>query len=423
MFFSRLPQATTSAFFITGWMLTVFLYVAPTTFADDVELDSCIMTDPTDCPLSNLTSSTVIYPGNHTRCYSDTTENGDENPYFFQVIPGSKDLIIYFQGGGSCNNAEQCERGGARRSPEPIGKQGIFDDRGMNPFAGWTAVNILYCSGDLHLGDGVDGDTYFNGRQNVLAVLDWMTLNIMEAPERVIVLGTSAGSAAVHVWANRMLQFTAMFDPEPVATVIMDSTLILDSGDEQAQADPNETNAWNVCSEEALVDLGYENDGVLCVEPTSPVDFQMITQATYPDTPFLVVLSKQDPIGVKNFCQANDGIFCSQSNFYEGVKDRLLAYHEARGNDNNVLSYFINRQLHVVTTNDFLFFPASMNDFLTCPSGWFQTRLITWLKEVVLRGDTYSISSQCSPWFSLFPPWPFTNLGCKLSVSLASFNS
>lgn len=402
----------------------------------DAEVNECTMTDSTDCALSTLTGTTAVYTGNNTRCYFDTKEDGTEgNPYFFQVTPGTGDssnnLIIYFQGGGACMSEEDCTKGGARRSPSVLyPPQGIFEERGDNKFAGWTAVKILYCTGDVHIGNGVDGDTYFNGRNNVKAVIEWMTLNLVdETPERVVIVGTSAGSIGLHVWANRMLQFVQeQFDQMPVSTVVMDSSV----GNDSSEFTVAVKETWgDACSAEALADFGFDaatsglcgGDGSV---PASLVDFQNAAQAAWPTVPFVFVVSKQDTTGLKNFCQAAIAAGdspCFQSDYYNFLKDTFRSYHDTRGTNNNVLTYLINRSMHVAVTNQAFYFPSSTAFAITNPDSWFHDKLNVWLASVALRGDTYNIQSQCGPWFALLPPWPFTDLFCDCEISQKRFKS
>ncbi|MDX1435648.1 MAG: pectin acetylesterase-family hydrolase [Anaerolineales bacterium] len=153
---------------------------------------------------------TRIAPGGETTCAHGTE-------YAFWVRPGaSEDLLVYFQGGGGCWDAETCAPGSTffdssvttRDSPEARG--GIFDfDHPDNPFADYNMVYIPSCTGDVHWGESVqrfpNGDgseltVHFNGFANGRAALDWAYQNFPR-PASVFVTGCSAGSvgSAAHV--------------------------------------------------------------------------------------------------------------------------------------------------------------------------------------------------------------------------------
>ncbi|NOG64647.1 MAG: pectinesterase [Chloroflexi bacterium] len=162
-----------------------------------------------DASLISLTSGwNKIEPGGETACAHDT-------PYAYWVRPGlSNDLLVYFQGGGGCWDADTCRDTGEEFNgfydsaitdqDDPKWSQGMLDfDHPENPFAGYTVVYIPVCTGDIHWGDNIhtyedaeEGDVtiHFKGYVNAAAALDWAYTNIA-APDSVFVTGCSAGSA------------------------------------------------------------------------------------------------------------------------------------------------------------------------------------------------------------------------------------
>jgi hypothetical protein len=125
-------------------------------------------------------------------------------------------------GGGACWNAATCGREGTGihgivPAFYPNRQWGILDAcHAENPLAGYTLVALPYCTSDLHLGDrdvtysteNARGRPFsftvrHRGQANAGAVLDWLFDNI-EAPEQIVVAGSSAGGLAVPFYAHRI---------------------------------------------------------------------------------------------------------------------------------------------------------------------------------------------------------------------------
>src|SRR5215207_1737695 len=135
-------------------------------------------------------------------------------PYAFWIHEGTTDdLLVYFQGGGGCWNADTCRETAAEfngfydsritANDAPSNLSGIFDlDRPENPFHDYNIVYIPVCTGDVHWGDNVhtytdpeEGDVTINfkGYVNASAALNWAYEHFPQ-PESVFVSGCSAGS-------------------------------------------------------------------------------------------------------------------------------------------------------------------------------------------------------------------------------------
>ena len=115
----------------------------------------CYMDSGDNCALQDMPKlpSTVVFPGGQTRCiFSDSTD------YAFQVWPGATDkLLFYFQGGGACWDQSST-------SPAPLcytdisaqETHGVFDrEDPTNKFSEYTIVHLMYCSGDMFVGNVV----------------------------------------------------------------------------------------------------------------------------------------------------------------------------------------------------------------------------------------------------------------------------
>ena len=178
-------------------LLALFLFAC--------QSDQTASDPPENSPTTENVSGawTKIEPGGETRCAHDT-------PYAFWVRPGSSnEILIYFQGGGGCYNAETCGTSGSYKeevkdtdNPEfTIG--GVFDlDNPENPFKDDTMVFVPYCTGDVHSGNRVatytlasdkSFDIYHLGVINAQSALDWLYANV-ETPDSIFVTGCSAGS-------------------------------------------------------------------------------------------------------------------------------------------------------------------------------------------------------------------------------------
>jgi hypothetical protein len=128
-------------------------------------------------------------------------------PYSFFAHEGNPDkLMVYFQGGGACWNADTCKEGGtfddSVESDELARYAGIFDfEDARNPVADFSMVVVAYCTGDVHTGASTAqftlGETtftqHFNGFTNAQAVLEWVYEHY-DSPEQLIITGSSAGA-------------------------------------------------------------------------------------------------------------------------------------------------------------------------------------------------------------------------------------
>lgn len=167
---------------------------------------------------SELTSGwTPITPGGETLCARGT-------PFSFFAREGSsEDLLIEFQGGGACWDAQTCSPTGPTFDPsvEINGQDnpanaavGIHDlDNPENPFRDYDAVFIPYCTGDVQTGSSTityqtsstrTFEMNFNGAANARAALAY-AYRIFDTPESVAVAGCSAGAISASFWASDVI--------------------------------------------------------------------------------------------------------------------------------------------------------------------------------------------------------------------------
>jgi hypothetical protein len=150
-----------------------------------------------------------LQPGGATSC-----ARGDPYSFWVRRADPAK-LVIFFQGGGGCWNAETCAPGSewfddaVDEGDNPLFQRGIFDfDRADNPFRDWSFVYVTYCTGDLYTGTRDFDHGVFTvrhrGRTNAEAALD-RTFARFRDPSRVLIAGCSAGSVGAAVHAARVL--------------------------------------------------------------------------------------------------------------------------------------------------------------------------------------------------------------------------
>lgn len=143
-----------------------------------------------------------------------------DSKFTFLVKKGaSKNLLVYFQGGGACWDSLNCLYFHTYREEVPLIQmfhdttgRGIFDhEHPENMFKDWSFVYIPYCTGDIHWGANdmeyqaideyldflAEDDNSFTikhrGFVNFQVVLKWIEDNFRK-PSKIFVTGSSAGS-------------------------------------------------------------------------------------------------------------------------------------------------------------------------------------------------------------------------------------
>ena len=157
----------------------------------------------------------TVTPGGDTLC-------ADGSPYRFFVHPGDPaKLLVEFEGGGGCWDAQTCELDIYNRrvlvDPEQVQRngqlQGIYErTRTDNPLRDFTHVYIPYCTGDLHWGNAVQTYAGRNGSYvvphrggvNAAAAVGWAYDNVL-APSQLVVAGCSAGGYGATAWSANLM--------------------------------------------------------------------------------------------------------------------------------------------------------------------------------------------------------------------------
>lgn len=150
----------------------------------------------------------VLFSEEVAASYGGRCLDGSPAGYYLREVPGSKDWVFYLQGGGLCIEPIDC----IQRSKGNLGsskKWGdihtdtsnvLNDNPDENPFAGFNAVYMPYCSGDTYLGIKKDknllmGNLYAQGHLILEAALDHLynTTSMGQGVGRVLLTGGSAG--------------------------------------------------------------------------------------------------------------------------------------------------------------------------------------------------------------------------------------
>lgn len=171
-----------------------------------------------------------------------TCRDGSKTGLGVRLMPGTKAVMIYLQGGGACYDDKSCKQNantpiaGANFSQEKfdewvekLGNQGIFNTTNpSNPVARWNHVYVPYCTGDLHGGNqenasipGVPAEQQFVGYRNVQNALRLLVPHFEDA-EDIALIGASAGGFGVLVNYQQVVDafggrsIAALVDSAPV---------------------------------------------------------------------------------------------------------------------------------------------------------------------------------------------------------------
>ena len=186
--------------------------------------------------------------GTTYRIYPEGCVSGNETAYHGGVRIGKnpKKLIIYFNGGGVSideytvarpSNAFTMHIEDTYYSNDGEWMGDYFLREGMNaksddnPFLDWSLINILYCNGDFHSGDGEypytakDGSKRvmkYHGFRNTMKTIE-MAKQYLPEPEQILIAGSSAGGFGVALLADDVIQ---AFSNCKDITCVVDSSLL-----------------------------------------------------------------------------------------------------------------------------------------------------------------------------------------------------
>merc|ERR1712194_285953 len=222
--------------------------------------------------------------------------------------------------------------------------KGMFDKgQKANPFLNYTIVNVLYCSGDLHMGMDKNGSQVQLGVANTESVIAW-TLDNFPAMESLVISGSGAGSLEAQIRAKHLLtRFEGKFARGLVLTDsffgVRPPTPINNSKLMQQ---------YNFCSTPVLLDDGLVKRcraGNLTV-----MDMFVNAMRSFPGVSFAAISSKTDRIQIGYYHvwaaleEENKGArnFDDSEHFLVYLNDIFRRYNEQP----NFVSYLLNGVSH-----------------------------------------------------------------------------
>ena len=373
----------------------------------------CVISDDNDCAFDSMTEPTLVYPGGNSRCAFDDNPSLQTNQtYRFQVLPGKgedrRKVIVSLQQGGGCFSEESCNwsvsvllhgvAGGPIfvSKPEPNGKHGMMDtDNPNNPFRNWTIINILYCTGDIFIGNTVVQPlkskikVHLNGANNTETTLNWVYKHIKN-PTHLALGGRSAGALGIQVWAHSILTHYKKVAPAARFSVLTDSFIGLMPSN-QGEFVP----FIGACDER----FGFSADLLKdCHKGELQLsEFLLQTVDKYRDVPFAYLTAKDDSIQKMFYCMVksshslvgaalNFGSCTKQKAFIGGVNELLNSYIEPENTENNVISYQVNGDHHIFVDKD-IFYTAETGESVGLPD---------WVYSVAMNDPKRTIESQCN---------------------------
>lgn len=341
------------------------------------------------CPLVAMNgSTTMVYPGGETRCIFSHSSK-----YAFQVFPGStENVVIYFQGGGTCWDHTSTTLHLCVTDAQGDGDVGIFDRTNpLNPYADYTILNVLYCSGDAHSGNVTREYSDINGvpvqqsgYHNTRAALDWLKSNLGPAPISNLVLGgCSAGSIGLQAWAGTIFnEFQAAN-----RAFIADSFAGLFPPSSQGPT----IKGYGICE----LDIMPDELKPACREETITLqDWVFSTIGSFPEIPFSFIQAKED-IVQRAFYAAIAATFGEKSSwmlsgdaFYRKVNDIWGRYAAHK----NFMSYTIEGGQHCYSPLPY-FYTAS-TEGKDGGRSQEQQKLAGWVERLPIRVGG-NISTEC----------------------------
>lgn len=190
--------------------------------------------------------------------------SADGTPVTTQIRLGTENkVLVFFHGGGISLNGYTAARPyiGMTLDVEPGFYSantdgqipdwcgiGIEDDARINPFRGWTVINIPYTTADFHVGnaeyeytapDGSSAVLHHHGYENYRAVMDAAMAYIDSRPEELLIAGYSAGGYGAAMLTEDLME-NYFPDAGHVTVCIDSSVLILDNWPEVFR------DVWNV---------------------------------------------------------------------------------------------------------------------------------------------------------------------------------
>jgi hypothetical protein len=239
----------------------------------------------------------------------------------------------------------------------PDGPNGVFDrTRTDNPFNNYTIVEVLYCSGDVFLGNVTQkwktpyGDEAKQvGQLNTMATVQWLrtqlgydTKSTPSPLASLVISGDSAGSMGAQIWSGALLQLF----PADYAAVVPDSFVgYFPKGTQESIL----KDTWPPCAG-PMAD--FVSEAVCQQAAAGQMNLQLWMASVvkaWPTVPFAWVQAKEDVIQIEFYSAIaatffQDPILLPEQ-LYAGANEILLGYDTYP----NTLHYIIDDGFHTYT--------------------------------------------------------------------------
>lgn len=285
-------------------------------------------------------------------------------PYVFQVFPGTTDkLMVFFQGGGLCWDANSIKTGQCFTDLNIFHPVGMLDRRkdSKSAFHRYTLVVIEYCSGDASVGsirkalyEGPEGEKIQHmGKFNALAVLEWIMMqqssgSLSSPLADLVIVGASAGCISTYMWAPNFLHSIKW----KKSVVILDSIVV--------PLPPKSLgaflNTFNGCQflqyllPPTLLERCYQAD-----LNTSELIIESLNHN--PSVPYVFIIAKEDSYGQMFYNDFGfNGHYLSHgvsSKFVYDMMNHQLV--EISSRTRNAVIFLVNGEQHVFTNRDAFF--------------------------------------------------------------------
>jgi hypothetical protein len=235
---------------------------------------------------------------------------------------------------------------------------GVFERKDpRNPYLNYTIVNVLYCSGDNHLGDvtrdyndeeGVPIQQV--GVNNVLSVLNWVKMQqrshaLDSKLSDLVIMGCSAGSIASQIWANEIIK---EFNYPRSSSVILDSYIGLFPQEVEGQL----IYEFGICN---LYFLPSDLKDLCLRQQISMFDFIYSQIDTLPSVPFLFIHPQTDRVQIKyyNYVAASYNQSSLDTNSFIATSNQILLKYNSLS---NFVVYYIDSDQHCYTPTPYLYY-------------------------------------------------------------------
>lgn len=213
------------------------------------------------------------------------------------------DWVVHFEGGGLCRDYEECaarwcgegpiyDAGNMSSTWSPLtaAGTGIAASNPLNAFAGWTQVELHYCSSDFWIGHatdhGFDGDppysVRFEGDLIVSDALDALRTGAV-SDDAVEALPSLADAARVVVAGSSSGGWGAILQLEHVRTALPPTAQVLDAPDSAFSPTPLVVDPERAVALEGFIEAFWRDAG----DPVWNGVLPPSCQATVPETPWV----------------------------------------------------------------------------------------------------------------------------------------